>query len=217
LTGFFDTFVKYPNQLWLGDFCVLTKRPQFFESLKWTIDKNYKPQHHGDWRKKGMRKKIPFFPKWVKCALNDSSITHCPIYRKPIVMFCVKDVYSRMIIHACVKECPSIEVGYIAWFDLYPCFKEIFELAVPHRLCLDNAIFRRYGRFIKRPGMLLDGVMSGVLSPLESFFARFQYEYRGELTDPAIKNWVHYYNYERKSPALQGLTPHQIYSASPFP
>ena len=181
------------NQLWLTDFCALTRRFAFSNFTKRRFDKNLEPQKHGDWHKKGMKPDATYYPKFSRYAFkgNGKHIDRIKIYPNPILMFAVQDAYSRFIIHACLRECPSEFIGTMPhWFKLDNCFEESFHfqeslggLGKPFEFILDSMIYWNYHKKLEGKSFILRQAKPSnhyLLSPLDAFFGRIQYEMRGD-------------------------------------
>jgi transposase InsO family protein len=140
------------------------------------------------------------------------------------VLFCVQDLASRFIIHAHLKESPIEFVeksfGFPHWFKLDKCFKDAFHFQEklgrygrPITFYLDSDIHHSYKK--KLLGDVWYQLPIGLknhylLSPLDAFFGRLQFEFRKDLTQSNLRKWIHYYNFERKHSTLN-QTPSSIF------
>ena len=82
----------------------------------------------------------------------------------------------------------------------------------------DSIIYRHYSKKIlewnwnwDKENFAITSDSKFLSSTLEAFFGRLQYEFREDLTQKNLDNWVHYWNFEKEMSALKGKTPASIY------
>jgi len=215
------------NQVWLTDFCALTRRFAYSGMSRRYFDKSLAPQKHGDWHKKGMKPNATYYPKWSRYAFkrNENHTDNIKIYSQPIYMFAIQDAYSRFIIHACLRECPKGLVATMPhWFKLDDCFQESFSfqeplkrLGKPFEFIMDAMIYCDYVKKLQGNSFVFKKVRTSnhyLLSPLDAFFGRLQIEMRGDLTNRTLEKYIDYYNYERPHSSLNGKTPADYFFSS---
>ena len=151
-----------------------------------------------------------------------------------IVMFAIQDVFSRFIIHACLKEAPKGKysaLGVVSWFKLDDCFKEAFNLrgkypkyqwqsefstlGRPLELILDGQIYHVYENKLQNEVGYISSASKTkgktLLTPLDSFFGRLIFEMRDDLTNKNLQRYVNYWNFKRKHTALNNHTPSEAF------
>ena len=222
----FETLTKV-NQVWLTDFCQLTRRFAFSNMSRRRYDKTIAPQKHGEWHEKGIKEDATYYPKFSRYAFKGKGkpIDKIRIYPKPIYMFAIQDAYSRFIIHACLRECPNEFIGTMPhWFKLDECFQEAFEyqeplkrLGLPFEFIMDSMIYHDYLKKLQGKAFIHKQVRPSnhfLLSPLDAFFGRIQYEMKGDLTSRNLSKFIDFYNYERPHSALKNKTPSDYFFSS---
>lgn len=228
----FENITKV-NQIWLADYCFLTRRYAYsgVSNRKYALNPS-RNEWRGLWHKKGLKKNQTFYPKWSKYAFDtsqfrkgaDKRITDTlKVYDRPVVLFAIQDVASRFIIHAHLKQAPieAISYSFPSYLNIVECFNEAVEsqkklgrFGYPIRLILDGYIYRMYSKQLKEKAFSLINVRADnhyLLSAIDGFFGRVQYEFREDLTSENLKRYIQYYNYDRKHSALKNKTPSSIF------
>jgi hypothetical protein len=213
------------NQIWLADFCFLTRRYAYSGvSNRYYNPNPSRTEWRGQWHKKGLKRFQTYFPKWSKYTFDSSQFRKgtriratdkVKVYDRPVVMFAIMDAASRFIIHAHLKQAPDAlrSFAFPSFFNLDRCFKDSFKFQErlgrfghPIRFFLDGYIYQNYSTKLKDEAFSLIPVRQQnhfLLSPLDGFFGRIQYEMRKDLTQSNLTKYIHYYNYERKHSALK--------------
>lgn len=221
--------------VWICDFSFLTRRYAYSNITKRKYALNPEPskEWRGLWHKKGLKKNATFYPKWSRYAFRGldehEKLEQIPIYDKPIVLFCIMDLYSRYIVHAHLKQSPKDFVnqsfGFPSrWFGLDECFRESFRNVRPKLIYSDSDIYHSFNQKFKHEDMFWHSANDSnrvYLSPLEAFFFNVQFNFREDLTQDNLNNWINFYNSKRKMKKtryeyLRNKTPLEIYQSSGY-
>ena len=228
----FENITKV-NQIWLADYCFLTRRYAYSGVSNRYFEPNpSRSEWRGQWHKKGLKKYQTYFPKWSKYAFDSSQfrkgtksnlIDTVKVYDRPIVLFAVQDVASRFIIHAHLRQAPNAEKSgsFPSFFNFDRCFKDALDyqkklgrFSHPIRFFLDGWLYQRYMTKLRDETYSIIPIRENnhfLLSPIDGFFGRVQYEFRKDLTQTNLRRYIHHYNYERKHSAIKNKTPSSIF------
>lgn len=235
---FFDS-VNRPNQIWLGDFCFLTRRYAYSSMFERRVKPNIPIKERGFFHKTGLKKNATYYPKWSRYTFRgkfSQRVSEIKVYDRPIVLFCVMDLYSRYIVYAKLERCPKSFMNRpyafpSAWFNLQESLTEIGIRNIDRtenlehkgypfaeKLFLDSEIYTRFHKKLEKYSQCfkINNQVKVLLSPLESFFFTIQFNFREELTNENLGQWIKYYNEFRSMKRtrysyLRGKTPEEVY------
>jgi hypothetical protein len=207
---------------WFADYSALTRRYGYVNRMYAHYNSEKSRKRTGRIKGKPTRQDSTFLPKYVRYINRNSNLTQYPYsdyiktYKRPIYIFAIQDMFSRFIVHACLKEQPySGFANFPYWFSIEDCLKQTFrEYGKPLEMIVDRYIEKNYSELLRKNCALVTGCdHPSKMGSLERFFQSVQYEMRTELTEENFKAYVDFYNFKRPHSALNGYTPSQAWLA----